>query len=204
MEKYTNDIDDFASWCDMWDAACAPGGEFEPQEQPKQQKYPIVGDLYVNSDVEEDEANEDREGLEDDDWEAEIAADSLIQERVADPNARKTPNPVYPDSTGRDSTRPKTDNKYIKALEEVDKLKRQLYELECNLIRKETGADWQTKPKVMFDAEDNKGWSNIQKLKEKIDDLSDALGFMDEPTRSVYGFDNEEVGDKKKGNKKKK
>jgi len=185
-----NHTDDLTQYMDMWDAACAPGGAFEPQEIDTPPKSPVPIWNHASDVNEFDDVDE----MDDSDFSSE---DSLMQEAVADPNARKSPNPVYPDSIGKDSLRPKSSSKNDDAFLAIDKLKRQLHQLECDLIGKETGGTkWPEKAKLMFDTEDDSGWEAIQNLKEKINDLSDQLGFLDEPTRSVYGFDNEEVGDK--------
>lgn len=105
----------------------------------------------------------------------------------------KTPNPVYPDSLDKDYKRPKT-KKSTAALKKIDKLKRKLYELECDLLGKEAGGNkWVVEPKELFDDQENGNLDKITKLKDELNILSNELGFGDETAQSVYDYTDEEV-----------
>ncbi len=146
--------DDFSNWCDLWDQACQKG--IFP-EQPKLD--PLPESEYDYADPSEDYYNNiDR------------MAD---EEGILHESSDDSPNPIMPDTKGKDSKKqtPWVDQSSI---EEVADLKRQLYEIECQLIAKEAGGKkWNPKP-VMAE---NKALSKkITTIKEKIDRLSDKLG----------------------------
>lgn len=107
----------------------------------------------------------------------------------------KTPNPVYPDSLGKDSKRPRT-VKSDKRFAEIEKLKRKIFELECDLLHKEAGGGkWQSEAKLKKDADESSknNLEKVKKMKKEFDDLCNELGFNDETEKSVYGYSDEEV-----------
>lgn len=160
-------LDDLQQWADMWDNATSSDSDFFPQE-----KELVVGE---------------EEHDEDDPYWNNVA---MIVEAKG-----KTPNPVYPDSLNKDSKRPKT-KKSSDSFKEIEKLKRKIYELECDLLGKEAGGNkWTTEVKNKKDV-DKTAVSNLEKVKKMskdFDNLCDELGFNDETEQSVYGYDDKEI-----------
>lgn len=147
--------DEFSDWCDLWDQACEKG--IFP-EQPKLDPLPEFDNLsddYYN--------NIDRMADEDDGFFSES----------------KEPNSIMPDSRGKDSCvhdAPWVDEPTIEA---VADLKRQLYEIECELIAKDAGGSkWQHKAKT-FTVGEQKLVKKLTSIQEKIDKLSDNLGLKE-------------------------
>ena len=154
MAKSKDHREEFSDWVDLWDQACQQN--LFP-EQPK--LNPLPESDYEYDDPTEDYYNNiDRMADE----------DGILHESSDD-----TPNPIMPDSRGRDT---KTRTPWVDetTIEAVADLKRQLYEIECQLIAKEAGGKkWNQKP-VM--AENKTLSKKISTIKEKIDRLSDKLG----------------------------
>jgi hypothetical protein len=175
--------DELEAFSRLWDKAIEDGIFEDETPAPKAQ-------IQVTSEL------DGLEGYEEFDDEPE----GLIQERAGqgDPyfaylNFLKTegssPNPVYPDSPGGDSERPKavwtTSQKNV---DEMSKLKQRLYELECKLNAKEAGGEkWVEKAAESH--EDEKLFKQIHAMKTKLDELSNKLGLGDEPKASMYGVE---------------
>ena len=160
-------LDDLQQWADMWDNATSSDSDFFPQVK---------------------ELVDDEEGHDEDDPYWNNVA--MIVEAKG-----KTPNPVYPDSLNKDSKRPKT-KKSDARFEEIEALKRKIYELECDLLGKEAGGNkWQPEAKSKKDADESskKNLDKIKKMAKDFDDLCNELGFNDETEKSVYGYDDTEV-----------
>ncbi len=96
---------------------------------------------------------------------AEIAGISLLQEE-------KTPNPVYPDSVGKDQDKPKAVWVDEDLLKEVEGLKKKLFDLENKLAK--------------IDDSDESTMGKIKSIQKQIDDVSDSLGVKDEPSPWSY------------------
>jgi hypothetical protein len=103
--------------------------------------------------------------------------DSLLHEG-------KTPNPVFPDSVGKDQNFPMAPWTNTKALQEVMDLKKELYDVECKLNTQDAGGKkWSLKP---VKTNDKQLWNKIESIRKRIDVLSDSLGLEDEPDASMW------------------
>lgn len=91
----------------------------------------------------------------------------------------KTPNPVYPDSVGKDSDDPKPVWVSEDLLKEIENLKQKLFSVENKMAEMGNGKKWHEKP-VSDDGK--KIMSEIESLRKKIDAVSDQLGIKDEPS----------------------
>jgi len=141
-----------------WDQAQKPGGSFEPAEQTP---------LLPASEVDQEDPY----------WAYLGQEEQMLTED-------RTPNPVYPATTGKDSDDPPATWTNPDLLDEIDKLKRQLYDMECAMNTKEAGGGkWVTKAGKYVD---EKTMARIRKLRERIDRISDSLGVKDEKPRSMY------------------
>lgn len=173
----------FEDYCKLWDKACEDG-VFAGVEAPPPTHTSYLGlgtsgpnpdhaDLYPEEDVFLDE--------------------KLIQERAGDPYfdylkvllaEGKSANPIYPDSVGKDQDAPKPAWVDEKVFEEVEKLKKQLYDLEVKLNTEEAGGKkWVEK---CHHPETKKVWTQIESMRKRIDTLSNNLGLKDEPSQSTW------------------
>ena len=100
-----------------------------------------------------------------------FAYSELLQEQ-------KTPNPVYPDSVGKDDEQPKPVWASEDLLKEVESLKQKLFDVENRMAQ--LGGDKKVAEKPV--EESNKLMSEIETLRKKIDKVSDQLGIKDEPS----------------------
>ena len=159
--------DDFAVWCDMWDKACKK--KIFP-ETPKLDPMP-ESDEDFDSTTDDYYHNIDREASE----------EGLLQEAKDNVSS----NPVYPDSIRKDSrVSNKTSWVDEKPIEALADMKRKLYDVECKLNAKDAGGSkWHDKP---VEVNDKALWEQIRTLKKRIDQLSDSLGFKDDPRVSLY------------------
>jgi hypothetical protein len=95
----------------------------------------------------------------------------------------KTLQPIPTDTIGPDNEAPKPVWTEKGPIEEVEKLKLRIHELECKLNAKEAGGKkWVESPQ---DWEDKKMFSQIQTLRSNLDDLSDLLGLQHEPAKKL-------------------
>lgn len=158
--------DEFQNWCDMWDDAQAAG--IFPDLPPVQpvSSFGIddpdadsaAADYYNNLDYEASEVLHERTGY--------------------------SPNPVYPDSVGKDQDFPTTPWNDNRAIETVAAIKRKLYDIECRLNDQDAGGKrWQEGPVKI---NDKRVWTQIESLKRRLDVLSDALGLQNEPPQSMW------------------
>ena len=189
--------EDFNDYCDMWDKACSDGiFDDAPSAPPTPTTFLGLGGGFES------------DGFED--QEPDFVDEELIHERAGDPyfdyvqsminenkkaptkksvkkvtENKKSPNPIYPDSIGKDQSSPKAAWLNNKVLEEVVKLKQQLYNLECKINTTEGGGKkWSEKAKSQ--PEGTKLWTQIESLRKKIDILSDSLGLKDESEQSTW------------------
>jgi hypothetical protein len=166
-KDYKEQKDDFSTWCDMWDKACKK--KIFP-DSPKLDSMP-EGDF---DDAAEDYYNNiDREASE----------DGLLHEVTA--RDYVSANPIYPDTVGKDS-RVDTKTSWIdeRPLEALADLKRKLYDIECKLNAKDAGGSKWNKRAV--EVNDKALWKQIHTLREKVDNLSNNIGFKDDPKVSLY------------------
>lgn len=176
MSDPRQDASDFEDYCKLWDKACE-NDLFKdvPTTQPRTTSFLGLGtsgsgqsqeDIFMDAD--------------------------LIQERAGDPyfdymkmllETDQAANPVYPDSIGKDQDAPKPAWLDQKAMEAVEKLKKELYEIECKLNTEDAGGKkWVEK---CHHPKDQKMWSQLESLRKKIDNLSDNLGLKNEPDQSM-------------------
>ena len=137
-----------AHWQDVWDKACEDG---LVEETPKQQSPEPVNVDPVMSYI---------AGIE--------TEPELLQED-------KTPNPVWPDSVGKDQEHPKPVWVKEEIVKEIEGLKHKLFELE-NKFAKNSG-DF-----IDQASGDKKVMSQIESLRKQIDKMSSSLGIEDEPS----------------------
>lgn len=155
-------------WQDMWDKACEEGiFKPEPEEYRKDNDQPLAYDPQTCS----------MAGIE----------PCLLQENnpVHQPQALtegRIPNPVYPDSVGRDDQGPKTAWVNEELLKELEGLKNKLFELENKFAAK--SGDF-----IKQNAGDKKTMSQIESIRKQIDKVSNSLGIEDEPSPWVVKND---------------
>ena len=74
-----------------------------------------------------------------------------------------------------------------KLLGEVEGLKRRLYDIECKVNAKDAGGKtWVTKARL---SEDKSQRGQLDRLRQRIDRISNSLGIKDEPKRSVWAVE---------------
>ena len=147
MTKSLDYRDELEQWMDLWNQA--EKNDLIPKESKLTPQAADLSDYYYD--------NLDRMAEE----------EGMLQE------SEDVVNPIMTGSKGKDSDPevPWIDNDSI---EEVAELKRQLYEIECQLITKEAGGKkWNEKPIL---AKNEAISDKIESIKKKIDKLSDKLG----------------------------
>ena len=167
-KDFKDQKDDFDAWCDLWDQACKKNIFPEsPKLQPRIESDDddVVGDYYGNIDRQASE-------------------EGMLHEGSSSDSA----NPIFPDSVGKDSNFDRlttwVDEKPIEA---VADLKRKLCDIECKLNAKDAGGTkWNNEHNKAYETNDKAIWKQISTLKEKIDQLSNNLGFRDDPSTSLY------------------
>lgn len=158
LETTRKNLTDFQ---DMWDKACEEG-VFKPEPtEYRQQEDPLVYDPMSCS-----MAGLDPVLLQ------EVAPDGTHSHPLAE---ERIPNPVYPDSVGRDDKAPKSVWVNEEMLKELEELKNKLFELENKFAK--TSGDFVSQNSV-----DKKTMSQIESIKKQIDQVSNTLGIKDEPS----------------------
>lgn len=171
MNNYDQQEDDFAQWVDMWDQAQKTNdfkketGVSVPASQRGFDSNNTPQDFYWNN----------------------LGEDEMLTEE-------KSPNPVYPDSVGKDQDQPKAAWVKEDLVEEISDLKRKLYDIEVELNKADGGGGkWVEKCHETTD----KYSSEINSLKEKIDNLSNKLGLDSETPFSQWETGNTRNKDRK-------
>lgn len=151
---------DIDMWCDLWDDAQKQG--IHPQSSKNVKSSEFSGsstqdDYFDYLDSENDS--------------------DLIHEE-------KTPNPVYPDSVGPDSSKEPV---WVKEdlLKEVETLKNKLFDVENKLAKMGGSNKWNEKT---IQSDDKNFMSEIESLRKKIEKVSSHLGIENEP--SPWEIDN--------------
>ncbi len=149
---------DLEQWMDIWDES---GDEFQSEPAPAPE-IPVADTSVLNLG---DTPQDDYFGYMD-------SVEELLSEM-------KTPNPVYPDSAGKDSEDP--DAAWVKEdlLKEIETLKNRLYKVENEFAKMGQGKQWSEKP---VEDSGKKLLGEIESLRKKIDAVSDQLGIKDEPS----------------------
>lgn len=145
-EKLDQTKQSLADWEDTWNQALE-SGIFDDSSKPREQES-----------IKLDRQTYEMAGLE----------PQLLQED-------KTPNPVYPDSVGKDQEQPKPVWVTEDMLKEIEGLKNKLFELE-NKFAKNSGEF------IDQAAGDKKVMSQIESIRSEIDKLSSSLGIEEEPS----------------------
>ena len=156
--------DEFEKWADLWDQALKSddfkedGSGFSiPTAHQNVGMNTTPQDFYWNN--------------------LESNADQMLTEE-------ETPNPVYPDSIGKDQDNPKPAWVKEDLVEEISDLKRKLYDLEVKLGKEYGGGEkWVEK---CHHPKDQDLLSQIEKLKTQIDNVSNSLGTEDETKMSQW------------------
>lgn len=178
-KKPKSHIDDLNDFCNLWDKACQSGifDEEEVERPPLQLGDGLAAKLGLNLD-DEDEYEEETG---DDPYYGYNEDESLLQETAK----KRTPNPIYPASSGKDQNQPKPTWVDNKMFERVEDLKRRLYNIECKLGEQDAGGKRWTERAIQSPA-GQKLISQIESLRTQIDELSDMLGIEDEPEQSMW------------------
>lgn len=162
---FDNNNDDYRAeiemWADMWDQAQEEDIHPAPEApQPSEFAASVLGD--------------DQDPY----WDYVDGEEQLLQEQ-------NTPNPVYPDSVGKDS---KTDPVWVKDdfLKEVETLKDRLFKVENQMAKMGVTDNSNQKP---LQGVDSKLMSEIESLRKKIDQVSDNLGIKNEKSPWVVKND---------------
>jgi hypothetical protein len=168
-KDFQDQKDDFEALCDLWDQAQKKKIFPDPPKlAPRIESDDFddaVGDYYHNID-------------------REAAEDGMLHENSSSDSA----NPIFPDSVDKDSNFDRlttwVDEKPIEA---VADLKRKLYDIECKLNSKDAGGTkWNNESNKAYEVNDSALWNQISTLRKKIDQLSNNLGFRDDPSTSLY------------------
>jgi hypothetical protein len=184
--------DDFDGWCNQWEKALKDG-IFDDAPKPPQPAPPgpdffgqysgatggdvndaeakYWADVYKMSggNMPDEQLNEMKLAS----WEKRIpASDTSDVRKDKAKTVADDPNPIYPDSYGRDGVSDKTGMTRVSAgwgaddrLSEIEDMKKELYDLECTMGDKEGFTEEKAK------AAEGK----INALKKKLDDLSNSL-----------------------------
>ncbi len=138
--------ENFEKWLGVWDQACKEG-IFDNQKSETEAET----ELGIDSD-----------------YAARLSGIEigLIQEE-------KTPNPVYPDSIGKDQDNPKSVWVDEDLLKEIEGLKQKLFDLENKFAK-------------MDDSSEGATIEKIKSIQKQIDDVSSSLGIKDEPSPWEY------------------
>lgn len=155
---------DLDGWIDMW-VEMQP--EIEAQEPAiQQEETPFVGgdstqDAYYDY----------------------LDSEELFQEQATSKprKTQRTPNPVYPDSTGPDYQDPKSVWVSEELLKTVEGLKQRLFKVENYMARMGQGKKFSEKA-VVDDGTGGKLVAEIKSLRAKIEQVSSQLGIKDEPS----------------------
>lgn len=155
--------DEFQNWCNLWDQALEDEVfPTTPSEAPAPIEKDVDTDPYYDY------------------------LDSELEAQVLHESKKRTPNPIYPDSVGKDqeSAKPWPESK---CFQKVLELKLKLYDIECKLSETYGGGKKWNQKSVQQEAKlDRKLLSQIDSLRKQIDQLSDNLGIEDEPSRSTW------------------
>jgi len=163
----TTDIE-LQKWIDKWDA-CNQGTDFPKAPEIKvpdkisEDEDPYWKELYASM---ERQKNPD-----------------ILNEDKATPNPVKVPdnydrdlypNPIVPDTYGKDQDQPKPQWIVNDQFKELDDMKRRLYDLEVKLNAKD--GKWSETPINTQPTEDSAIFQEIQSLKKKLDAMSSHYG----------------------------
>lgn len=148
MEKNNHQyiVENLGLWTNMWDQALKDG--LFNDLKPKAEPDEIKIDPYLPQ----------MAGLD----------VQLMQEET-------TPNPVYPDSVGKDQDQPKPVWVDEKLTKEIEELKNKMFELENKLAQ--TSGDYLSQNK-----NDSDIMKKIESIRKDIDQVSNSLGTKDEPS----------------------
>lgn len=182
--------DQFDQWCDLWDQA-QEDGVFPETETP-----PTAANQIPDYDYGLDEP-ESEPPLSQDDFESGdpnqdaywnyVNSEEVQEQLFHEQSKQYTPNPIYPDSVGKDQEVPMPVWVDEKLLGEVEGLKRRLYDIECKVNAKDAGGKtWVTKARL---SEDKSQRGQLDRLRQRIDRISNSLGIKDEPKRSVWAVE---------------
>jgi hypothetical protein len=89
------------------------------------------------------------------------------------------PNPVYPDSVGKDQDDPKSVWVNGSLLKEVEALKNRLFKVENQMARMGQGKKFSEK---VHRPDDKRLFAEIKAIRERIDRVSNELGIKNEPS----------------------
>lgn len=157
--------DEFQNWCDLWDQAQNKG--IFPEQPPLQP----ISSFGIDDAQADDAASQYYNHLD--------QMDELLRE-----DDHTTPNPVFPDSIGKDQDVPRLPRVSQKNLQTVAELKQQLYDLECRLNAQDAGGSrWHESP---IDRSSDRAREKLASLQRRLDTLSDKLGIEDEPPQSLW------------------
>lgn len=155
LNDYKDEID---AWADMWDEMQDKG--VHPQSEKPQLSS------FANKVLNDDPADSYYDYFN--------GQDDLLSEEIV-----TTQNPVRMDTVGKDNEKPEPAWVSEDLLDEIQKMKDQLFKIENQLAKMGQGKTFSEKPVTT----DNKNLnSKVERLRKEIDRLSDKLGLKDDPT----------------------
>ncbi len=173
MDKWHDDIDELLSWQQSYTEACDsgvfPAIELEKPKKVILKEKPSTQELY---------------------WEYlynSISGNELLKEEEKSPSL-DPPNPVQPDSLGKDQDHPKPQWVDNDGYKEFQDMKQKLYDLECKLGSKDS-KDVKWNEPITHAPENQDVIDQIETLKKRMDDFSDKFGLDGEWGSDTQGFD---------------
>jgi hypothetical protein len=153
---YKQEIDD---WANMWDEM-QDDGIHPAIEKPKPSAFAsqVLGDAPADSYYDYLDGQEDL----------------LSEEEIV-----TTQNPVRMDTVGADNKQPEPAWVREDLLDEIQKMKDRLFQMENELARMGQGKKHSEKP---VETDDKKSMSKLESLRKQIDKLSDELGIENDPS----------------------
>lgn len=171
--------EEFANWVDLWDKEMKDR-ENRPAPAPKAKRTLGGDNIFGFGSSGGFDAQEDSmpSTSHDDYWNYLAGGETELL------NEEETPNPVYPDSVGKDQENPKPQWVSEELLKDVEEMKRKLYDVEVKLGKEDGGGEkWVEK---CHEPDDKKLLGQIEDLRKKIDELSNKLGMEEEPKNSLW------------------
>lgn len=160
MSTYKDNRAELDHWADIW--ADMEQENIHPPTAPKQPQQ--MSDFAASM------LGEPESPSNDDDFDF-YSAELFAEENI--------PNPVYPDSVGADSEGPEAVWVNEKLLDEVQKLKDQLFKVENEMARLGQSKKFSEKP---VEEQGKKLMDVIESIRKRIDKVSDQIGIKDEPS----------------------
>jgi len=157
----SNDKEQFDKWCNDWEEALKTKDFQTPEFTPAFSEDDYVPTGHTTA--------------QDDYW-------NHVEQEIL--HEVKTPNPIRPDTAGKDQDQPKPVWVNEKFIEEITELKSRLYKLEVKMNKKDAGK-WTEKAQTT-NGSSGKLLKELESMRKKIDELSNNLGTKEEPDASQW------------------